>query len=70
MDCDSKVMCSVGKALFCLGYGYELLSVLYEWCNVWFGFGEVMMSMGRMLCCAVKLRRIIGKVMFSIGEVM
>lgn len=29
MDCDSKVMCSVGKALFCLGYGYEL-SVLYK----------------------------------------
>lgn len=37
---------------------------------MWFGFGEVMLSMGRMLCCAVKLRRIIGKVMFSIGEVM
>lgn len=59
MDCGSKVMCSVGKALFCLGYGYELLSVLYEWCNVWFGFGEVMLSMGRMLYFTVKLRCIV-----------
>lgn len=60
-----------GKVLFCLGYCYELLSVLHEWCNVWFGFGEVMLSMGRVLCCAVKLRGYyISKVMLSIGEVM
>ena len=25
MNCDRKVMCSVGKALFCLGYDYELV---------------------------------------------